>query len=60
VVLSNGDEGVKKMDIGHANTTYIDATEHIEIPVSTDENGWGEFPCEAGSVSVWVPQHSPE
>ena len=55
VVLSNGDSGVKAMDIGHANATYVDATEHISESVTTDEDGFGEFPCNPGSVSVWVP-----
>jgi alpha-amylase len=56
VVLSNGDAGMKSMEVGQPNTTYIDLTEHIADPVQTNEEGWGEFRCEAGSVSVWVPQ----
>ncbi|MEL7359600.1 MAG: alpha-amylase [Cyanobacteria bacterium J06560_6] len=55
VVLSNGEAGVKQMNTGHANATYIDTTEHISEPVTTDADGFGEFPCNAGSVSVWVP-----
>ncbi len=57
VVLSNRQEGSKWMEVGQANQTYIDLTEHVEEPVVTNEEGWGEFPCLAGSVSVWVPQH---
>jgi alpha-amylase len=56
VVLSNGDAGSKFMEIGHPNRTYIDITEHISEPVTTNEEGWAEFGCPAGSVSVWVPQ----
>jgi alpha-amylase len=56
VVLSNGDDGTKWMEVGHPNTTYIDLTEHIDEPVTTNEEGWANFRCEAGSVSVWVPQ----
>ena len=56
VVLSNGDAGSKWMEIGHANKTYIDITEHVEEPVTTNEEGWADFRCEAGSVSVWVPE----
>ncbi|MEL6813949.1 MAG: alpha-amylase [Cyanobacteria bacterium J06598_3] len=55
VVLSNGDEGTKRMDIGHPNCTYIDITEHIDEPITTDDEGCADFRCEAGSVSVWVP-----
>ncbi|EAZ92226.1 alpha-amylase [Crocosphaera chwakensis] len=56
VVLSNHQKGTKWMEIGQPNQTYIDLTEHIEEPVVTNDEGWGEFPCLAGSVSVWVPQ----
>jgi alpha-amylase len=56
VVLSNGDAGSKYMEVGQPNCTYIDITEHINEPVTTNEEGWAEFRCDAGSVSVWVPQ----
>ncbi|MBW4520572.1 MAG: alpha-amylase [Scytolyngbya sp. HA4215-MV1] len=56
VVLSNGDAGTKWMEVGTPNCTYIDITEHIEEPVTTNDEGWAEFRCNAGSVSVWVPQ----
>jgi alpha-amylase len=56
VVLSNGDEGTKYMEIGQPNRTYIDITEHISEPVTTNEEGWAEFRCTAGSVSIWVPE----
>ena len=58
VVLSNGDEGTKWMEIGKPNQTYIDITEHVSEPVEINDEGWGEFSCVAGSVSVWVPQQS--
>ncbi len=38
------------------DTTYIDSTEHIAQPVTTDGDGRGEFRCNAGSVSVWIPR----
>jgi len=55
VLLSNGDAGTKSMEVGQKNCTYIDLTEHISEPVLTNDEGWGEFRCEGGSVSVWVP-----
>jgi alpha-amylase len=58
VVLGNGDRGHKWMEVGQPNRTYIDITEHVDEPVTTNDEGWAEFPCEAGSVSVWVPQES--
>ena len=56
VVLSNGDEGTKFMEVGQPNRTYIDITEHIKEPITTNDDGWADFRCNAGSVSVWVPQ----
>ncbi|MDN5348829.1 MAG: alpha-amylase [Bacteroidales bacterium] len=56
VLLSNGQEGSKNMQTASANTTYIDLTEHITQPVVTNDEGWGEFHCLSGSVSVWVPK----
>ncbi|MEH1923652.1 alpha-amylase [Nostoc sp.] len=56
VVLSNGGEGTKWMEVGQPNSTYIDITEHISEPVTTNDEGWADFRCDAGSVSVWVPQ----
>jgi alpha-amylase len=56
VVLSNGSDGTKSMEVGHPNCTYIDITEHMSEPVTTNDEGWGEFCCKGGSVSVWVPK----
>jgi alpha-amylase len=56
VVLTNGDNGRKWMEVGQPNRTYIDITGHISEPVTTNDEGWAEFHCLAGSVSVWVPQ----
>ncbi len=56
VLLSNGDDGLKNMQTPSPDTTYIDITEHINAPVVTNSEGWGEFRCRAGSVSVWVPK----
>ncbi len=55
VVLSNAEAGYKRMETVYPQATYIDLTEHITDPVTTDAEGWGEFRCKARSVSVWVP-----
>ena len=56
VVLSNGGDGTKWMEVGQANRTYVDITEHIPEPITTNDEGWADFPCLAGSVSVWIPK----
>ena len=54
VVISSGDAGARRMQTGSPDTPYVDATAHVEGTVTTDADGWAEFRCEAGSVSVWV------
>ena len=56
VVMSNSESGTKWMEIGQPNCTYIDSTEHVKEPITTNEDGWADFCCEGGSVSVWVPE----
>jgi alpha-amylase len=54
VVLSNSEEGRKWMNVGQPNCTFIDMTEHISESVTTNDEGWAEFRCNGGSVSVWT------
>lgn len=56
VLMSNGDKGFKKMEIGKifVGKTFIDVLEKRKEEVVIDDSGCGEFFCEAGSVSVWV------
>jgi len=56
VIMSNGDDGFKDMETGSPDTTYVDITEHVDETVTTNNDGWGEFRCKGGSVSVWVPK----
>jgi alpha-amylase len=54
VILSDGPEGSKWMEVGKSNTRFVDLTEQIPTPVLTNDDGWGEFRCKGGSVSVWI------
>lgn len=56
VIMSTGDYATKHMETGSPNTWYYDQTGHIQDDVVTNESGWGEFRCNAGSVSVWLPK----
>jgi alpha-amylase len=56
VLISNGKNGLKNMQTASPDTTFIDITEHVKKPVVTNNEGWGEFICQAGSVSVWIPK----
>lgn len=56
VLLSNGDEGFKKMEIGkrHAGKTFVDYLGKHPATVTIDAEGLGEFHVSGRSVSVWV------
>jgi alpha-amylase len=56
VLLSNGDEGFKKMEMGvrHAGKTFVDYLGKFEGEMQIDQDGFGEFHCMPGTVSVWI------
>lgn len=56
VIMTDAAAGYKWMEVGKANTKFIDLTEHIKDPIYTNEWGWAEFRCNGGSVSVWVEE----
>lgn len=57
VVMSNSGEATKRMEMGnaYAGKNFKDMLGKIDSQVTLDENGWADFRCAGGSVSVWVP-----
>ncbi len=57
VLLTNGAERVKAMEMGKAfaGKTFKDILGHVEGEVLINDEGWGDFKVNGGSVSVWVP-----
>ncbi|HSK68947.1 MAG TPA: alpha-amylase [Candidatus Limnocylindria bacterium] len=55
VLMSNGDDGRKRMGMGELNggTAWRDVTGNIQDAVTLDEKGEAEFMCRGGSVSVY-------
>jgi alpha-amylase len=58
VLLSNGDDGTKTMEMGkaHAGKTFYDYFGKREEKITLDGDGKGEFKVGAGSVSIWVEE----
>ncbi|MET0339505.1 MAG: alpha-amylase [Polyangiales bacterium] len=54
VVMSSADDATKRIETCKPRSTFRDATGHIEAQVETDDDGVAEFPCPAGSLSVWL------
>lgn len=57
-ILSNGDEGYKFMELGVAlaGKVFKDSLGNVEDEITVNEEGWAEFKCAAGSVSVWITE----
>ncbi|MBW4657768.1 MAG: alpha-amylase [Drouetiella hepatica Uher 2000/2452] len=58
VIMSDASGGSKWMEVGKPNTAFYDLTEHVKESIYTNQDGWGEFRCNGGSVSVWVEKRS--
>lgn len=58
VLMSNGDAGEKRMEIGKPGKRFRDAVGRQRGEVVVDDDGYGNFTCDAQSVSVWVELNS--
>jgi alpha-amylase len=44
------------MEVGKHHSVFRDLTSHIREPITTNGDGWVEWGCPGGSVSVWVEE----
>jgi len=56
VVMTNGSDGNKWMNVFRPNATFYDLTDHVKDKVTTNADGWGNFRCTGGKVSVWLQE----
>ena len=56
VIMTDAGAGSKWMNVNRANKTFVDVTGHRSDSVTTNGDGWGNFPVNGGSYSVWVEQ----
>ena len=56
VIMTNRLGGTKRMYVGtdHAGEKWVDCLFRCEEEVVIDEEGYGEFRCQDGSVSIWA------
>ncbi|WP_316831672.1 alpha-amylase [Pedobacter aquatilis] len=56
VIMSNGEEGRKRMEVGtaFAGKSFRDHLGHSPGEILIGADGWAEFYAQAGSVSVWA------
>ena len=53
VVMSEGAEAAKWMDVGKKDALFRDATGQVPGDVRTNGEGFGQFRCARRSLSVW-------
>jgi alpha-amylase len=53
-ILSDGPAGSKSMNVGKPHARFTDFLGNRTDAVITNSSGWGDFPVNGGSVSVWV------
>lgn len=60
VTLSNGGEGSCRMEVGkrHRRKQFVDCLKNRKETVELDNSGWGDFPVNQGSVSVWIEKYN--
>jgi alpha-amylase len=58
VILSNGDEGFKSMEIGskHAGKVFVDYLQNRQEKITIGADGTAEFKVNGQSVSVWIEE----
>ena len=54
VVMTNGSDGDKWMNTFRPNARFVDVTGHFPQTVVAGADGWANFPCPGGNVSVWT------
>lgn len=61
-IMSNGAAAEKRMYVGpkHANEQWTDIMQSHESVVTIDASGYGVFPVNGMSVSVWVNSAAPD
>lgn len=58
VLMSNGDKGYKHMEMGtkYSGKVFKDILKKHNSTVQINEDGWADFYCNGGSVSVWIQE----
>lgn len=56
VIMSDKSGGSKWMYTGKKNAKFKDYLGNRSDVITTNSDGWGEFKCNGGSVSVWVQE----
>ena len=54
VVMSNAKEGTKRVNTFAKHATFVDRTGHVGEEVTTDGEGFADFRCPGGSLSIWI------
>lgn len=56
VIMTDAGSGSKWMNVGRNNTAFKDVSGNRSDTITSNADGWAEFPVNGGSYSVWVEQ----
>lgn len=56
VIMTDAGSSSKWMNVSRANKQFKDVTGHRSDVITSNNDGWAEFPVNGGSYSVWVEQ----
>ena len=55
VILTNSQTGSKPMQTSLPNHPFKEVTGQFDHQITTDDNGWAEFPCNDRAIALWLP-----
>lgn len=56
VIMTDAGNSSKWMNVSRVNTRFIDVTGHRSDTITSNGDGWANFPVNGGSYSVWVEE----
>lgn len=56
ILISNGDEGTKRIKTFAPNAEFRDLTGHISESIKSDQDGYADFTCNSRTLSIWAQQ----
>ncbi len=60
VIMTDAGSSSKWMNVSRTNTTFVDVSGNRSDTITSNNDGWAQFPVNGGSFSVWVEQNQPQ
>ncbi|MCJ8274333.1 MAG: alpha-amylase, partial [Psychrosphaera sp.] len=60
VIMTDAGTSSKWMNVSRTNTAFVDVSGNRSETITSNNDGWAQFPVNGGSFSVWVEQTQPQ